>query len=990
MIFSKRERRFKTMRLASVLLASMALFASGASMGVTVHKFWERPPRVCKLDSNVQITLARSGTPNCEVVVEKDATPTAKAAAERLAHYLSKSIGSEVPVIQQPSGNGKVALIVGDGQLARQLGVDVSALVRDGFIIRAIGMDRIVIAGRDDPKCVPGSKGVPFGDCWERATLFAVISFLRQFAGVEYFFPGEIGTVVTRNPNLTIPSMDIFERPDCIVRSTYPLGKMMCGKPMDGYTLRQENHSLRLQTMRVPCVHGLARLRLADRFKESHPEYFALHPDGRRMNEGAHAQLCWSSGVVEEIYQDARAWLSGESPTYIRGTGMRWDPHVTPGFFDVMPNDGMTLCACEKCKAYREAGGKYNELVWKYTCQWAERLKKEGIKGYLCQMSYGNHAMPKGITVPDNVLVMTALLGPWYYAPGKGLPEETKHVKELAASSNGKVSFWCYTLKRASRMIVGVPHSTPRMLGKIYKELAPYTFGIFLENETDEYMFMFLHNYLTAEMFWNLDADPDKLLDHAYEMMFGRKAAPVMDKFFRIQEEIWANDILNNRRMGPLGPEFDVAGADKLWHKIYSPEKIQELDAMLDMAENLAKDDKENQARVKYIRKFFLDSVKAARERFMAEQQSVSNFNVYIPEIQGTLDAKAWANAAVLHLKALGKDKIEVRTRLQLLQDKEYLYMSIQAEEPDMAAVRRNFTKDDEDAIWSDEVMEFFFAAPDRKSYRQLIVNTLGKKTGYVAKITGNNRKITGKWTSQATTKAGSNENGWTLEIKIPWSELPCGADGSVIANVSRSRLHYPDNPATILYTWSPYVKSYSDTIGYGRWLRTKEKEANILGQQGNFPSPQKGRWFGQWGTTEKSAKSGKIALDDKIFLFAGQSLRIKCDENGSSESVTIRPPLKASTRYRLSWWIRAEGMGRNGLKGSAFPQIFNGVKNVAMPGKAVSADMEWTRFSGEFATAPDTPGKTSTRYISLYNYKSSGTVWYDGVELEEIGPADK
>ncbi|MBO4511893.1 MAG: hypothetical protein J5746_03940, partial [Victivallales bacterium] len=529
-----------------------------------------------------------------------------------------------------------------------------------------------------------------------------------------------------------------------------------------------------------------------------------------------------------------------------------------------------------------------------------------------------------------------------------------------------------------------------------YKELAPFTYGIFLENETDEYMFMFLHNYLTAEMFWNLSLDPDKLLDHAYEKMFGSQSAPFMDKFFRIQEEIWAEKILNNRRMGPLGPEFDVAGANKLWSEIYSEKCIAELDGLLKQAESKAGGDKENLARILYMRRCFLDTVRAARQKFLDEQQSVADFNLSIPKLEtpvaldGSLEDKAWSNATEIWLKALKKDAIEVHTKVRLLQDSDYLYMAVEAEEPDMDAVRRHFTEDGAEQIWSDEVLELFFAAPDRKSYRQLIINTLGKKTGYEAVLNGRSSRITGTYMSKAVAVQGKNEQGWILEIRIPWSELPCGEDGSIIANVARSRLHRPSNPAVTLYTWSPYIKSYSDALGYGRWVRGQADTRNLLGQHGNFQAEQKGRWFGLWGTNDKSAKSGDIALDDRIFLFGGRSLRIKCNGANSSESVTIRPALKPATRYRISWWVRTEGMGKDGTKGSAFPQIYNGRRNVAIPGKAVSTDMPWTHFSGEFETAPAEPDKKPVMYISLYNYKSSGTAWFDGVELVELGPAAK
>ena len=976
------------MKLLTLLILG-ALLAPGLTAAEVKGKFWEQPPRSYVVGKDAVIKLAAGGKALCEVVVDPAAAPAAKAAAKNLAESLTKVIGSTVAVVNAPTNQGKVALIVGDGELTRSLGVDVTPLVRDGFIIRSFGKDKIVIAGRDDKRIVPGSKRVPFSDVWERATMFGVTTFLKKFAGVEYFFPGEIGTVVKKNPNLALPELNVFDRPDALVRFVYSYGKLD-GKMLDGFTVRPRNHTLRFQTQLIPCGHALARLHFPERFGKTHPEYFAMAPDGKRMIYGRNSQLCWSSGIVEEIYQDAKAWLSGESPTYIRGTNLRWNPHVQKGFFDVMPNDGMAICACEKCKAFRDNGGKYNALLWKYTIDWANRLKKEGIKGYITQMSYGNHEIPNGVKVPDNVLVMTALRGPWYYAPGSDLKEEKAHIADLVTRTNGKVWYWCYTLKRGARMIEGVPHSTPRMLGELYKTLMPYTFGIFLENSTDQYMFMFLHDYMTAEMFWDFSIDPDQLLDKAYASMFGKKAAVYMDKFFRIQEDIWANKILSNRRMGPLGPEFDIADSNKLWSEIYSDECIAKLENLLKSAEKAAAKEPENLARIKYIRKSFFDTVLDARNRFRNEQMSVKNFNVSIPAvtapltIDGKLNEPAWKKAAVLKLKALKGDAIEVKTTLKLLRDKDYLYCAVTAEEPAMQNVRKDYTTDFHNMLWADEVMEFFFAAPNRKDYRQLIINSLGKKAGYNATMIGSKYKILGEWRTSAAVAASASQKSYTIEFKMPWSELYCDKDGSIIANVVRSRHHTPVNPKVTYYSWSPFAKRLTDLDGFGKWIPGKVESDNILGSDGNFAAPQTGRAFGKWITTPKAAKAGDVALDDKVFLFDGQSMCLKNSVPGSAVSVNCYLQLKPATRYRLSWWVKTENMSKE-RKGSIFPQIWNGAQNVAIPGKAVTANIPWTRLSGEFVTAPAVPGKKPVYYIALYNYKTTGTAWIDGVELTEV-----
>ena len=62
----------------------------------------------------------------------------------------------------------------------------------------------------------------------------------------------------------------------------------------------------RMETVFIPNCHGLANLGYNYRFGKSHPEYFALNANGRRMNrtdgrELDRNQLCLASGIKQEI-----------------------------------------------------------------------------------------------------------------------------------------------------------------------------------------------------------------------------------------------------------------------------------------------------------------------------------------------------------------------------------------------------------------------------------------------------------------------------------------------------------------------------------------------------------------------------------------------------------------------------------------------------------------------------------------------------------------
>ncbi|NLF94544.1 MAG: hypothetical protein GX564_11725, partial [Oligosphaeraceae bacterium] len=151
---------------------------------------------------------------NCTIVLAPGTSPTAKFAAAELQSFLSQILGGEIPVSATP-GSGP-NLFVGFSEHTARIGLDPTVLVRDGFFLRSSGQD-CYLAGIDDPQMDPefaiNRSGV-WINLYERGTLFAVYDFLERFAGVRFYFPGELGTIVPQQSPLRIPEHSIVEKPD--------------------------------------------------------------------------------------------------------------------------------------------------------------------------------------------------------------------------------------------------------------------------------------------------------------------------------------------------------------------------------------------------------------------------------------------------------------------------------------------------------------------------------------------------------------------------------------------------------------------------------------------------------------------------------------------------------------------------------------------------------------------------------------------------------
>jgi len=286
------------------------------------------PGHKITLNQARKLNLITKGNLNTVIVAPSNSTKIVQFGAEELQIFLQESFGVKVPVVETVQ-TGKVSIVLGDPS-----GKLVAPLPRDGFIIRSAG-NVITIAGRDDPKA--DSKAALKGSLWgmlhERGTVFGVYDFLERFIGVRFYFPGEMGTVIPPHKDLQLPAMDIFERPDYTVRyCNYSKGDL----PDTSISYNIQYYRLRLETEFIPCAHGLARMEYDKRFAATHPEYFALLSNGQRLT----GQLCFGSGIKDEIYKDAVAFLTGR-PASERNLPC-WDSSACIGScICIMPNDSV-------------------------------------------------------------------------------------------------------------------------------------------------------------------------------------------------------------------------------------------------------------------------------------------------------------------------------------------------------------------------------------------------------------------------------------------------------------------------------------------------------------------------------------------------------------------------------------------------------------------------------------------------------------------------
>ena len=583
------------------------------------------------VSSAQETAYCRLTADNSEVVIPRKAWATVQFAAQEMTNLLSEVFGKSVPLVHNPT-QGRVSIILGTNEWSAAAGIDVSSLPRDGFIIRTASPDRIYIAGED--ACVPrflNSPGYSGTLRVAHATVFGVYEFLERFADARFYYPGELGTILPRADVLSIPKTDFTDSPDYTVRCYYnhPAdGVWFCTGPKARRGKSLNWMRTRMETASIPCCHGTIRFKYLERFGKTHPEYFALKPNGTRhmtytgAESSRNGHLCWTSGITNELFLDARSYLKGE-PASVRGIPggkpgtFAWGRNCEGGkYVDVMPNDSFQQCSCENCVRMKIDDANYaNDIVWRATAGIAQRLIDEGIPGYITQMSYHPYSRVPDFQLPTNILVMVAKAGPFSKYNKEDLERQFAGVRAWREKTGRKVWIWTYPGKWGPKNFKNVPQMCPRAWGEYYRDMAPYIIGAFAESESDRWFYNHLNYYVFGKVCWRNSTDIEALLDEYYSRMYG-PAAPEVKKFFDTLELMWLKRTMGRTIETPLGPQCRTPSVHDLWTKVYTPEIIAAWQSIMKRAESKVAPGSLEARRLQLVKSEMLDNLANASRAY--------------------------------------------------------------------------------------------------------------------------------------------------------------------------------------------------------------------------------------------------------------------------------------------------------------------------------------------------------------------------------------
>jgi len=336
---------------AATFLAAWIVAGASAAAGIQVTPpedvaFNYPPPAVEGVKD--YFTIAQEGRARCVIVRPARPHPEELRAAATLKAYLDLATGANIPHLYEgqrvPEGMG--VIYVGGTALAKAAPLDLPDAKYgedtlpnvNGYLVKTVDPKTLVIRGGT-----------------ERATMLGVVGFLKRYAGVRRYWPGNpggIGDVIPKAATLRVPQVEWRDWP-------YFVSRIMSGmsrhgpKPDASYRGRVRFDDFLRMNYTIKSNESYYKWLPPAKYGSTNPEFFPLI-DGKR-----HVPKTATSGPRKG--RDPQGWqpcVSNPRVAEIMANALIDYFRKNPESFaiNLAVNDGLGDCRCEKCRAMDTPG----------------------------------------------------------------------------------------------------------------------------------------------------------------------------------------------------------------------------------------------------------------------------------------------------------------------------------------------------------------------------------------------------------------------------------------------------------------------------------------------------------------------------------------------------------------------------------------------------------------------------------------------------------
>jgi hypothetical protein len=618
-MFSSRRNFIKSsLGLASAGLIAPSLLRSSEAVAQVLGN---SVPRA----ANVGFKVAENGTARAFIAVPDAPSDVVKYAAQELQWHIERATGVKLDVVAEKDAAAsplKNRIYLGPCQAAAKAGIKVDDLAVNSYRKKTTA-DAVFLVGVDEHAKPDDTATKSYAAAWKQfvigapplddgvsmGTLFAVYDWLEHQIGVKWLWPGEVGTFVPKSAVLAggavgaatvIPTL-IHARP-----------RLNAWRGMDRALKPQYIWDNSVWLRRQRFVRGMSfeyRESFLDywaRFGATHPEYFALRPDGIRAPHSLKrvdlVQMCVSNpDLHQQVIADWQVqikehpslpWINGcendktaQDPSCTCEVCRSWDPPNAP----LLPNQEKRKAAIKDTSDVPMVS-----LSDRYARFWLA-LQKEGekhdLKATVFGLAYADYTQPP-VATKLNDRIIIGIVAP------NAFPLSAEEEKAFKTLWDGWAKTGAKLFLRPNFFLTGycMPYIYARQFGEIYKYAASHNM---IADDYDSLLAMWGVQSPNYYMMGRLNVDPtldtqDVMND--YYAGFGPAAKPV-EKYFTFWEGVTAKCTTEVRRAMTGGWASISTGGDL----VFTPETFVTGHALMEDAKTAAAGDEETARRVAYL-----------------------------------------------------------------------------------------------------------------------------------------------------------------------------------------------------------------------------------------------------------------------------------------------------------------------------------------------------------------------------------------------------
>ncbi|HRJ72336.1 MAG TPA: DUF4838 domain-containing protein, partial [Terrimicrobiaceae bacterium] len=436
-----------------------------------------------------------------------------------------------------PDGKAVQKLIwVGNSAAAQRQGITASDLPPGGYRM-ATTPEGLILTGNDS-----GDTG----------TYFAALALLERL-GFRWLWPGPLGTVLPSRDAFRVPRFRQQDAPALACRriraqSFIPgrsdLGLALLGMDEASYKRNYETAGDWLLLQRLggdaSILGGHAFDDWHSRYGQTHPEWFALQPDGTREQIGGRARLCDANeDLAAEVAKDRLKYAEAHPGAYI----------------PMAPNDGGAtnfFCMCPECRKLDPANGPAIELLFGTGPGRSERFMGRYVSLTDRHVTFWNRVAAKVLAVKPTARFTTYAYSAYRDAP-LGAPIHPAYSvgfvgltylhdgirKEDLARWDGWAAQSSSLYLRPNLLLQGISYPY-NYVGEMARDLAHcYRTGLIgadFDCITHDWATRGLVYYALARLLWNPGLSGTDIVDDYCRTGFGPAAEPVKKYFAELEQ----------------------------------------------------------------------------------------------------------------------------------------------------------------------------------------------------------------------------------------------------------------------------------------------------------------------------------------------------------------------------------------------------------------------------------------------------------------------